>query len=92
MDILHRRELPAQRRPRRLPRLEVRDDVGYGGLRWIKVGPADQTGTSIVLQSPAPLGCGVTDEERRMIVEMMAKGTYAGINLATAGSRSGALE
>ena len=49
-------------------------------------------GTSIVLQSPAPLGCGVTDEERRMIVEMMAKGTYAGRNLATAGSRSGALE
>jgi hypothetical protein len=65
---------------------------GYGGLRWIKVGPADQTGTSIVLQSPAPLGCGVTDEERRMIVEMMAKGTYADINLATTGSRSGALE
>ena len=63
---------------------EVRDDVGYGGLRWITVGPADQPGTSIVLQPPAPLGCGVTDEERRTIVEMMAKGTYAGINLATA--------
>jgi catechol 2,3-dioxygenase-like lactoylglutathione lyase family enzyme len=63
---------------------EVRNDVGYGGLRWITVGPADQPGTSIVLEPPAPPGCGITDEERRMIAEMMAKGTYAGILLATA--------
>ncbi len=63
---------------------EVRNDVGYGGMRWITVGPADQPGTSIVLEPPAPPGCGITDEERRTIVEMMAKGTYAGINLATA--------
>ena len=27
---------------------------------------------------------GITDDERRTIAEMMAKGTYAGINLATA--------
>jgi catechol 2,3-dioxygenase-like lactoylglutathione lyase family enzyme len=63
---------------------EVRDDVGYGGMRWITVGPAEQPGTSIVLEPPAPPGCGRTDAERRSIVEMMAKGTYAGINLATA--------
>ena len=63
---------------------EVRDDVGYGGMRWITVGPADQPGTSIVLEPPAPPGCGVTDDERRTIVEMMAKGTYAIITLATA--------
>ena len=62
---------------------EVRNDVGYGGMRWITVGPADQPGTSIVLQPPAPPACGITDDERRMIAEMMAKGTYAGINLAT---------
>ena len=62
---------------------EVRNDVGYGGMRWITVGPADQPGTSIVLQPPAADGCGVTDDERRTIVEMMAKGTYAGILLAT---------
>ncbi|MFD0773085.1 VOC family protein [Streptomonospora algeriensis] len=62
---------------------EVRNDVGYGGMRWITVGPAGQPGTSIVLQPPAVDGCGVTDEERRTIVEMMAKGTYAGVNLAT---------
>ena len=63
---------------------EVRNDVGYGGMRWITVGPAGQPGTSIVLEPPAAPGCGITDEERRTIAEMMAKGTYAGILLATA--------
>ena len=60
---------------------EVRMDVGYEGMRWITVGPADQPDTSIVLHPPA-VDPGITDDERRTIVEMMAKGTYAGINLA----------
>ena len=62
---------------------EVRNDVGYGGMRWITVGPADQPDTSIVLYPPfaAP---GITDDERHTIVEMMAKGTFAIIVLATA--------
>ncbi len=62
---------------------EVRNDVGYQGLRWITVGPPGQPGTSIVLYPPAATP-GVTDEERRTIAEMMAKGTYASLNLATA--------
>jgi catechol 2,3-dioxygenase-like lactoylglutathione lyase family enzyme len=62
---------------------EVRDDVGYGGMRWITVGPADQPDTSVVLQPPFA-DPGITDDERRTIVEMMAKGTYARIILATA--------
>jgi catechol 2,3-dioxygenase-like lactoylglutathione lyase family enzyme len=62
---------------------EVRNDVGYEGMRWITVGPRDQPGTSIVLHPPAA-DPGITDEERRTIAEMMAKGTYSGINLATA--------
>ena len=62
---------------------EVRNDVGYGGLRWITVGPADQPDTSIVLHPPAA-DPGVTSDERRTITEMMAKGTYAIIILATA--------
>jgi uncharacterized glyoxalase superfamily protein PhnB len=61
---------------------EVRNDVGYRGLRWITVGPVDQPGTSIVLHPPGA-DPGITDGERRTIVEMMAKGTYAGILLAT---------
>jgi len=61
---------------------EVRNDVGYGGMRWITVGPAGQPGTSIVLAPPAAYP-GITDDERRTIAEMMAKGTYAAILLAT---------
>lgn len=62
---------------------EVRHDVGYDGMRWITVGPADQPGTSVVLQPPSA-DPGITEAERRTIDEMMAKGTYAGILLATA--------
>jgi uncharacterized glyoxalase superfamily protein PhnB len=62
---------------------DVRNDVEYGGMHWITVGPAEQPSTSIVLYPPAA-SPGVTDDERRTIAEMMAKGTYASINLATA--------
>lgn len=61
---------------------EVRLDVGYEGMRWITVGPAGQPDTAIVLQPPV-VDPGVTEDERRMITEMMAKGTFAGIVLAT---------
>ena len=61
---------------------EVRSDVGSGKMRWITVGPADQPQTSILLSPPA-VDPGITDDERRTIGEMMAKGTYASINLAT---------
>ncbi|OXS36926.1 VOC family protein [Streptomyces sp. XY006] len=61
---------------------EARNDVGYEGMRWITVGPAGQPGTNIVLHPPAA-DPGVTDDERRTITEMMAKGTYASIVLAT---------
>jgi catechol 2,3-dioxygenase-like lactoylglutathione lyase family enzyme len=62
---------------------EVRKDVGYKGMRWITVGPADQPDTSIVLHPPAATP-GITDDERRTILELMAKGSYFGVNLATA--------
>src|SRR5207237_4624696 len=54
---------------------EVRNDVEYGGMHWITVGPANQPGTSIVLHPPA-VEAGITDDERRTIVEMMSKGTF----------------
>ena len=62
---------------------EVRNDVEYGGMHWITVGPPDQPGTSIVLDPPAARP-GITDDERRTIAGMMAKGTYASVVLATA--------
>ncbi len=61
---------------------EVRNDVEYGGMHWITVGPREQPDTSIVLYPPVAAP-GIADEERRVIAEMMAKGTYASINLAT---------
>ena len=61
---------------------EVRNDVGRGEMRWITVGPVDQPSTSIVL-SPPTADPGVTDDERRTIAEMMAKGTYRMIVFAT---------
>jgi catechol 2,3-dioxygenase-like lactoylglutathione lyase family enzyme len=61
---------------------EVRSDVGHGRMRWITVGPAGQPGTSILLAPPAA-DPGVTEDERRTIAEMMAKGTYGWILLAT---------
>ena len=61
---------------------EVRNDVGYEGMRWLTVGPADQPGTSVVLYPPEATP-GLTDDERRTINEMMAKGSYASIILAT---------
>ena len=62
---------------------EVRGDVGYQGMRWITVGPVDQPDTAIVLHPPAATP-GITDEERRTIAELMAKGSFFGVNLATA--------
>ena len=61
---------------------ELRKDVGYGGMRWLTVGPPGQPDTSIVLHPPAA-DPGVTEDERRTIAQMMAKGTYAIILFAT---------
>jgi catechol 2,3-dioxygenase-like lactoylglutathione lyase family enzyme len=61
---------------------EVRNDVEYGGMHWITVGPAGQPGTSIVLYPPAA-SPGITEDEHRTVSEMMAKGTFATLLLAT---------
>ncbi|MEU5564328.1 MULTISPECIES: VOC family protein [Micromonospora] len=61
---------------------EVRNDVGYEGMRWITVGPVKQPGTSIVLHPPAA-DPGITDDERRTILELIAKGSYGAVTLAS---------
>ena len=61
---------------------EGRNDVGFGGLRWITIGPPNQPGMNIVLYPPGA-DPGVTEDEKRTIAEMMAKGTYAIITFAT---------
>ena len=61
---------------------ELRNDVGYQGMRWLTVGPPNQPEVNIVLHPPGA-DPGVTDDERKVIAEMMAKGTYGSIMLAT---------
>jgi len=61
---------------------EVRNDVGYQDMRWITVGPVGQPEINIVLSPPA-VDPGITEEERATIVEMMAKGTYGMVVLAS---------
>ena len=61
---------------------EVRLDVGYGEMRWITVGPAGQPDTAIVLHPPTA-NPGLTEEEKRTLLELIAKGSYFGVNLAT---------
>jgi len=61
---------------------DVRLDVGRGAMRWLTIGPADQPDTNIVLSPPA-VDPGITDEERQTILEMMAKGTFGILLLAT---------
>jgi catechol 2,3-dioxygenase-like lactoylglutathione lyase family enzyme len=61
---------------------EVRKDVGYEDMRWITVGPPDQPATSIVLHPPA-VDPTITDEERRTVLELIAKGNYAAVTLAS---------
>ena len=60
---------------------EVRNDVGYQGMHWITVGPAGQPDTSVVLYLPQATP-GITEDEQQVIAAMMAKGTFASINLA----------
>lgn len=61
---------------------ELRKDVGYQGLRWLTIGPVGQPDTNFVLYPPNATP-GITDDEKRTIAEMMAKGTYAMVLLAT---------
>jgi catechol 2,3-dioxygenase-like lactoylglutathione lyase family enzyme len=61
---------------------EVRNDVGEGKIRWIRVGAPGQPDTSILLAPPV-VDPAVTDDERRTVTEMMAKGTFGWILLAT---------
>ncbi|MCD2144527.1 VOC family protein [Gordonia paraffinivorans] len=61
---------------------EVRKDVGYEGMRWLTVGPPNQPGTSVVLYPPGAEP-GITDAERQTILELIAKGAYGALTLAT---------
>lgn len=60
---------------------EVRNDVGYQDMRWITVGPPGQPDVNVVLYPPNA-DPAITEEEGRVVTEMIAKGTFASIMLA----------
>ncbi|MDS0138352.1 MULTISPECIES: VOC family protein [unclassified Amycolatopsis] len=62
---------------------EVRNDVGYGGQHWLTIGLPGQPDTSLVLQPTGAAYADLTEEERRTITDLMAKGSFAAVNLAT---------
>jgi catechol 2,3-dioxygenase-like lactoylglutathione lyase family enzyme len=62
---------------------EVRNDVGYGDLRWVTVGPPSQPDVSIVLEPPVA-DPGTTDADRTAIGDLLAKGLLGGLVLTTA--------
>jgi uncharacterized glyoxalase superfamily protein PhnB len=61
---------------------ELRKDVGYENMRWLTLGPVGRPDSNIVLYPPNA-DPAVTEEESKVVLEMMAKGTFASIMLAT---------
>jgi catechol 2,3-dioxygenase-like lactoylglutathione lyase family enzyme len=61
---------------------ELRNDVGRDRMRWITLGPPGQPRTSVVLYPPGA-DPAVSEDEKRTIAEMMAKGSYGRLILST---------
>ncbi|MGX2995564.1 VOC family protein [Streptomyces sp. JNUCC 64] len=63
--------------------LEVRNDVGFEGMRWVTVGSPAQPDVEIVLEPPLA-DPGATDADRRAVAELLAKGLLRGVIFRTA--------
>ena len=61
---------------------ELLNDVGYNEMRWLTLGAPGGAGTQLVVYPPTA-DPGITEDEGRTIAEMMAKGTFASLILAT---------
>lgn len=62
--------------------LEVRNDVGFEGMRWVTVGPPSQPGVEIVLEPPlADPNASAADKE--VMAELLAKGLLRGVIFST---------
>ncbi|WP_395571304.1 VOC family protein [Streptomyces sp. BK79] len=62
--------------------LEVRGDVGAEGMRWVTVGSPAQPGVNIVLEPPLA-DPNATDEDRKAMADLLAKGMLRGVVFAT---------
>ncbi|MFJ7775866.1 VOC family protein [Streptomyces yangpuensis] len=61
--------------------LEVRNDVGFEGMRWVTVGSPSQD-VEIVLEPPLA-DPGAPAEDRRAMAELLAKGMLRGVIFST---------
>ena len=62
--------------------LEVRNDVGFEGMRWVTVGSPAQPDVSIVLEPPVA-DPAASPADRRAAAELLAKGLLRGVNFTT---------
>ncbi|MFJ8475648.1 VOC family protein [Kitasatospora sp. NPDC094011] len=61
---------------------EVRNDVGFEGMRWVTVGSPDQPGVEIVLEPPLA-DPHASEDDRRAAAELLAKGLLRGVIFRT---------
>ncbi|MFF7649168.1 VOC family protein [Streptomyces sp. NPDC007983] len=62
--------------------LEVRNDVGFEGMRWVTVGSPSQPDVSIVLEPPAA-NPNASPADKQAMAELLAKGMLRGVLFAT---------
>ena len=63
--------------------LEVRNDVGFEGMRWVTVGSPTQPDVNIVLEPPLA-DPNASAADKQTMAELMAKGLLRGVIFATA--------
>lgn len=62
--------------------LEVRNDVGFEGMRWVTVGSPSQPDVNIVLEPPLA-DPSASPADRQIVAELLAKGLLRGVIFAT---------
>ncbi|MFI1187565.1 VOC family protein [Streptomyces californicus] len=62
--------------------MEVRNDVGFEGMRWVTVGSPSQPDVEIVLEPPLA-DPNAPEADRRAMAELLAKGMLRGVILAS---------
>jgi catechol 2,3-dioxygenase-like lactoylglutathione lyase family enzyme len=62
--------------------LEVTNDVGYQGMRWVTLVPPSQPDLQIVLEPPVAEP-GIPESDQAAISDLLAKGLMGGLNFTT---------
>ncbi|MFH8786912.1 VOC family protein [Streptomyces roseoverticillatus] len=61
---------------------EVRNDVGFEGMRWVTVGAPSQPDVEIVLEPPAA-NPNASPADKQAMAELLAKGMLRGVIFST---------